>query len=80
MDTTDVLKHKPTRDELTLPKAELSKLTSLASKHAMTAQLAILSAQSAEELAIAIALFHGALTQASAVWTKIADETRHWAH
>jgi hypothetical protein len=46
----------------------------------MTAQLEILSAESAEDLAIAIAKFHGALKEANAVWATFAEQTRHWAH
>ncbi len=77
---TDFLKQKPAQDQLDLPKAQLSLLARDVSKLALTAQLEILSAKSAEEIAIAIAKLHGALTMAAAAWEEIADQTRHWAH
>jgi hypothetical protein len=72
--------HKPTLDQLDALRTGLSALATVVSKHSMTAQLELLSAESAEELAIAIAKFHGALKEASAAWATFADQTSHWAH
>jgi hypothetical protein len=80
MSSINFPKQKPARDELELPKSHLSLLARDTSKRAKTAQLEILSAESAEELAIAIAKFNGVLKDASAAWSTMAELTRHWAH
>lgn len=79
MDSIKFPKKKPA-SMLELPVDQLSKLATQVSKSSLTAQLEILSAETPEELAIAIAKFHGALSEAAAAWTTFADQTRPWAH
>jgi tryptophan synthase beta subunit len=73
-------KWKPAPAELDLPKAQLTALANDVSRQAMNAQLEMMGARSAEELAIAVAKLHGALNEASSSWSVIAEQTRHWAH
>ncbi len=80
MKSIDSLNQKPAPDQLDEPKFLLSGLARDVSKHAKSAQLEILGAESAEELAIALAKFHGALAEASAIWDRLAHQLRHWAH
>jgi hypothetical protein len=73
-------KWKPTPNELDLPKTQLTALANDVSRQAMAAQLELMNARSAEELAIAVAKLHGGLKEAGEAWSIIADQTRHWAH
>ncbi len=71
-------KQKPRPGQLDLPRAKLAELAHNLSMALLTSTGAIARADTAEDLAAAIAEIHKHVSEAQMGWAGLVDATRHW--
>ncbi len=71
-------KQKPRPGQLDLPRAQLAELAHNLSMSLLSSTAAIARAETAEDLAAAIAEIHKQVSDAQTGWSGLVDATRHW--
>lgn len=78
MNVINFPKQKPRPGQFELPRAQIAGLTKNLSDELTKLSLNLMTAESAEEFAKAIADVHAKLSEASFGFAQFADSTRHW--